>query len=208
VAEHPETRRLTSEFNPSMWKPDRMDVAATERYLGTLPFTGTTKGLQVFQPLGSSLYVFQSPGVQMHMIALFGRLPRLALTAAILLGCAIAVSAQDQPAAPLYAAAQAERGQAAYRQSCQDCHGSSLDNGEFGGPPLKGGYFRTRWGQGNVAALYGYVSLAMPPDRPGQLSPQTYADLVAFLLSGNGYPAGEKELPTDPNAQQNMSLKR
>jgi hypothetical protein len=33
--------------------------------------------------------------------------------------------------------------------------GSSLDNGEFGGPPLKGGYFRTRWGQGSVAALYG-----------------------------------------------------
>ena len=56
--------------------------------------------------------------------------------------------------------------------------------------------------------LYGYVSLAMPPDRPGQLSPQTYADLVAFLLSNNGYPAGEKELPIDPNVQQSMSLKR
>ena len=145
----------------------------------------------------------------MHVIALFGQLVRVASAAAVVLGCAAAVSAQDQPAAPLlYAAAQAERGQAAYRQSCQDCHGSSLDNGEFGGPPLKGGYFRTRWGQGNVAALYGYVSLAMPPDRPGQLTPQTYADLVAFLLSNNGYPPGDKELPADPTAQQNMSLKR
>ena len=144
----------------------------------------------------------------MDMIAPFGQLPRLALTAAVLLGGALAVSAQDQPAAPLYAAEQAERGQAAYRRSCQDCHGSTLDNGEFGGPPLKGGYFRTRWGQGSVATLYGYVSLAMPPDRPGQLSPQTYADLVAFLLSNNGYPPGDKELPTDPSAQQNLSLKR
>jgi len=143
----------------------------------------------------------------MEMIARFGQLPRSVFTAAALLGSAIAVSAQE-PAASLYAAAQAERGQAAYRQSCQDCHGTSLDNGEFGGPPLKGGYFRTRWGQGNVAALYGYVSLAMPPDRPGQLSPQTYADLVAFLLSNNGYPPGDKELPIDQNAQQNMSLKR
>jgi mono/diheme cytochrome c family protein len=175
-----------------------MDVATTERYL-----LGTTSGLPLFQPS----YVPVS-GVPMHMIALFGQLPRLAFTAAVLVGGAVAVSAQDQPAAPLYAAAQAERGQAAYRQSCQDCHGSTLDNGEFGGPPLKGGYFRTRWGNGTVAVLYGYVSLAMPPDRPGQLSPQTYADLVAFLLSGNGYPAGDKELPTDPNAQQNMSLKR
>jgi mono/diheme cytochrome c family protein len=159
--------------------------------------------LPLFPLLMLRLQVFH-----MDIIARFGQLPRLALAAAVLLGGAIAVPAQDQAVAPLYAAAQAERGQTAYRQSCQDCHGSSLDNGEFGGPPLKGGYFRTRWGQGNVAALYGYVSLAMPPDRPGQLSPQTYADLVAFLLSNNGYPAGDRELPTDQNAQQNMSLKR
>ena len=122
----------------------------------------------------------------MNRIALFGKLPRLAFAAAVVLGGAVAVSAQDQPVAPLYAAAQAERGQAAYRQSCQDCHGTSLDNGEFGGPPLKGGYFRTRWGQGSVAALYGYVSLAMPPDRPGQLSPQTYADLEPRFQANGG----------------------
>jgi mono/diheme cytochrome c family protein len=152
--------------------------------------------------------MFGFSGVPMNRIALFGKLRRLAFAAAVVLGGAVAVSAQDQPVAPLYAAAQAERGQAAYRQSCQDCHGTSLDNGEFGGPPLKGGYFRTRWGNGSVAVLYGYVSLAMPPDRPGQLSPQTYADLVAFLLSNNGYPPGDKELPTDPNAQQTLSLKR
>ena len=141
----------------------------------------------------------------MHM--LLRRLPRFAFAVALLCGAA-AVSAQERPATPAFTAAQAERGQATYRQSCQDCHGSSLDNGEFGGPPLKGGYFRTRWGSGNVAVLYGYVSLAMPPDRPGQLSPQTYTDLVAFLLSNNGYPPGDKELPADQNAQQNMSLKR
>ena len=144
----------------------------------------------------------------MQMIAPSGQLLSAAFAAAIVLGSAIAALAQEPPPAPLYAAAQAERGQAAYRQSCQDCHGSTLDNGEFGGPPLKGGYFRTRWGQGTVATLYGYVSLAMPPDRPGQLSPQTYADLVAFLLSNNGYPPGDKELPIDQNAQQTMSLKR
>jgi hypothetical protein len=31
---------------------------------------------------------------------------------------------------------------------------------------------------------------------------------VAFLLSNNGYPPGDKELPTDPSAQQTLSLKR
>jgi mono/diheme cytochrome c family protein len=141
----------------------------------------------------------------MHM--LLRRLPRFAFAVALLCG-AVAVSAQERPATPAFTTAQADRGQATYRQSCQDCHGSSLDNGEFGGPPLKGGYFRTRWGSGNVAVLYGYVSLTMPPDRPGQLSAQTYADLVAYILSNNGYVAGDKELTPDQNAQQSMSLQR
>ena len=44
--------------------------------------------------------------------------------------------------------------------------------------------------------------------RPGQLSPQTYADLMAFILTNNGYPAGDKEFPIDPGAQQQMTLKR
>jgi len=110
----------------------------------------------------------------------FGRIVP-AMAVAIVLAGPASVSAQERPATPAFTAAQAERGQAAYRSSCQDCHGPELDNGEFGGPPLKGGYFRTRWGSGSVATLSGYVSLTMPPDRPGQLSPQTYADLVAFI---------------------------
>jgi mono/diheme cytochrome c family protein len=130
--------------------------------------------------------------------------------AAVLVGLAgwSAASAQDQSSEPTFTAEQADRGHAAYRSSCQDCHGSTLDNGEFGGPPLKGGYFRGRWGAGSVAVLYGYLALAMPPDRPGQLSPRTYADLVAFLLSNNGYAPGDKELPPDPDALQRMTLKK
>ena len=101
--------------------------------------------------------------------------------------------AQEQPVA--FTAAQAERGHAAYRSNCQDCHGSELDNGEFGGPPLKGGYFRGRWGSGNASVLFGMLSLTMPPDRPGQLTPQTYADLLAFILSNNGYPPRRQGVP-------------
>jgi mono/diheme cytochrome c family protein len=125
---------------------------------------------------------------------------------AIVLVAATPLAAQEQPVT--FTAAQAERGQSAYRNNCQDCHGSSLDNGEFGGPPLKGGYFRGRWGTGNASVLFGMLSAAMPPDRPGQLSPQTYADLMAFILSHNGYPAGDKEFPADASAQQQMTLKR
>jgi mono/diheme cytochrome c family protein len=109
---------------------------------------------------------------------------------------------------PTFTAEQVERGREAYTHNCQDCHGSTLDNGEFGGPPLKGGYFRNHWGAGSVADLTGYAKALMPPDRPGRLSEQTYTDLVAFLLSSNGYEPGGTELPSDTAAQQKMSLKK
>jgi mono/diheme cytochrome c family protein len=109
---------------------------------------------------------------------------------------------------PAFTTEQVERGQAAYNQNCQDCHGSTLDNGEFGGPPLKGGYFRNHWGAGSVADLTGYAKALMPPDRPGRLSDQTYTDLVAFLLSNNGYAPGSRELPSDVAEQQKMSMKK
>jgi mono/diheme cytochrome c family protein len=104
--------------------------------------------------------------------------------------------------------AQVTQGRAAYQQNCMDCHGSSLDNGEFGGAPLKGGYFRNKWGNGSVANLYAYTKAKMPPDRPGTFSDKVYADLVAYILQANGYEPGGRELPADPTAQQSMSLKR
>jgi mono/diheme cytochrome c family protein len=112
------------------------------------------------------------------------------------------------PALVSFTAEQAGRGQTAYRRGCQDCHGSNLNDGEFGGAPLNGQYFSRHWGSGSAAALYGFVRVKMPPDRPGKLNPQTYADLIAFLLSKNGYQPGAAELPPDPDALEHLSLKR
>jgi mono/diheme cytochrome c family protein len=109
---------------------------------------------------------------------------------------------------PAFTQEQADRGHAIYRRNCQDCHGSNLNDGEFGGAPLNGLYFARHWGSGKVAALYGYMRAKMPPDRPGKLNPQTYADLTAFLLDKNGYQPTQSELPPDPDAQQKMDLKR
>jgi mono/diheme cytochrome c family protein len=109
---------------------------------------------------------------------------------------------------PAFTEEQVARGRSIYQKNCQDCHGSTLDNGEFGGAPLKGSYFRQHWGSGDVAGLFGYASTLMPPDRPGQLSPQSYVDLTAFLLSSNGYTAGPEELTADPDAQRKMTMKK
>src|SRR5262245_37410837 len=132
--------------------------------------------------------------------------PRLALAAAFAFAGAFAsgLAAAQPTATPTFTAAQAERGHAVYGRNCVDCHGTELNNGEFGGPSLKGQFFLQKWAAGGVGALFSFTKSVMPPDRPGGLTDQNYADLVAFILSSNGIAPGDKELPTDPAALANM----
>lgn len=105
-----------------------------------------------------------------------------------------------------FTADQVTRGSDIYAERCVQCHGDTLDNGEFGGAPLNGSYFRKHWGGGSVAALVAFMKAKMPPDRPGSLTDQSYAELAAFLLDANDYPKGDKELPPDTASQQKLSL--
>jgi len=130
----------------------------------------------------------------------------LAALAVATVAATTTAGAQQRP--PAFTEEQVARGKSIYQKNCQDCHGSTLDNGEFGGAPLKGSYFRQHWGAGDVSGLFGYMNTLMPPDRPGQLSAQSYVDLTAFLLSNNGYAAGAEELTADPNAQRKMTMKK
>jgi len=122
--------------------------------------------------------------------------------------CLPASNLGAQTSTPSYTIQQAERGQASYEHSCQACHGSSLDNGDFGGAQLRGSWFQTHWGSTDVAALFSYVRSAMPPDNPGGLNDSTYADILAFILRGNGYPPGPQELPSDIDALKKFPLRR
>jgi mono/diheme cytochrome c family protein len=122
--------------------------------------------------------------------------------------CVLAAPTAGAQPAVTYTAAQAARGQASYEHSCQVCHGSSLDNGDFGGAPLRGSWFQEHWGKGEAGALFSYVKTAMPPDNPGGLNDTTYADILAFILQGNDYPPGAQELPADAGALQRMTLGR
>jgi hypothetical protein len=48
----------------------------------------------------------------------------------------------------------------------------------------------------------------MPQDKPASLGDQEYADIVAFLLKSNKYPAGEKPLEPDPLALKGVGFKQ
>ena len=103
------------------------------------------------------------------------------------------------PAQLSFTAAQVASGEAEYKASCIDCHGPNLNDGEFGGPPLKGDAFAAKWFKMPTGALVGYVHAAMPPDGPGRLPMGTYVEIVAYILSVNGMSPGTKDMPADMN---------
>jgi alcohol dehydrogenase (cytochrome c) len=104
-----------------------------------------------------------------------------------------------------YTEAQADRGEDAYAEHCELCHGSTL-SGSAETPPLVGAGFRTRFATGSPVALFSYASTAMPQQAPGSLTPETYADITAFLFSKNRIPAGDAELPSDMNVLSAATL--
>jgi mono/diheme cytochrome c family protein len=116
---------------------------------------------------------------------------------------AMAATAAGEPAT--FTAEQAARGKTAYDANCVSCHGPDLISANYG-PPLAGPYFEGKWVGQTVAALYTHVHDRMPPSRPGELGDETYADLVAYILSVNGLPAGDAELSTDVSKLEAMVI--
>jgi S-disulfanyl-L-cysteine oxidoreductase SoxD len=135
----------------------------------------------------------------------------LALASSILAGV-VWTSAAQAPAQRtiwdgVYTEAQAARGEQAYKLSCGYCHkdnlaGGFFDDGNGRAPALAGprafdSSFEKRWSGVTVGEMVIDIGTAMPQKDPGSLAPETYVDIVSFLLSRNGAPSGPAELPAD-----------
>ena len=121
---------------------------------------------------------------------------------------------EPEPAPPptsvldgIFTEAQAERGRVAYEAHCGECHGEGLGGGEMA-PGLTGVAFRFRWRGLEVADIYDSVESTMPPEEPATLGDQVYIDVVAFLLSANGYPTGDRELTADSRLLEGIAVER
>ena len=95
----------------------------------------------------------------------------------------------------VYTADQAKRGQTVYVDACAKCHRDDLTGGDS--PPLVGDDFLKGWKGKTVGAMFDEVRMTMPFDSPGRLTPEQYADVLAYIFSVNKYPAGDKELAHD-----------
>ena len=110
---------------------------------------------------------------------------------AALLTIAMTAAAQKSVKAGVYTAAQADRGTAVFRSKCASCHAPNrftddLFYSSFAGKPL--------W------EMFDVISDSMPEDNPGSLKKEEYADVIAYLLKLNNFPAGESDLPADKDA--------
>jgi mono/diheme cytochrome c family protein len=96
----------------------------------------------------------------------------------------------------VYTAGQASRGSGIYAQECSTCHGAA-PTGSESGPPLVGDEFLKAWSDLTLADLFERIQSSMPKDSPGRLSQRQYIDIVAYVLSANGFMAGSTELGPD-----------
>ena len=102
----------------------------------------------------------------------------------------------------VYTEAQGKRGEQIFNGvgRCYECHLRNLQgDAQRKGKPLAGPDFLSDWTDKSVDDLFYKVQYTMPTDirGSGTLPVEQVADLVAFLLQRNGYPAGFQELATD-----------
>ena len=120
----------------------------------------------------------------------------LTLGTAVMLAGLVGVAQGRKAGDGVYSAEQATRGAEAYEKACASCHMADL-RGEGFAPALNGDAFSLRWEMGKLGDLFTIVKGTMPADNPGSLTTAQYAEIVAFLLKANGYPAGQA-LSEDP----------
>jgi mono/diheme cytochrome c family protein len=113
----------------------------------------------------------------------------------LMLGIAIDVRAQQRTVWDgVYTDEQATRGEALYGEHCVKCHGATLQGNGEGALPLTGATFKSTWNGVSMGAMFDRVRVSMPQDKPATLTRQQVADVLAFILRANKFPAGKTEL--------------
>ncbi|MFM1895825.1 MAG: hypothetical protein RLZZ385_899 [Pseudomonadota bacterium] len=119
----------------------------------------------------------------------------IAGTTLLLAGCLAAPSAVMAETKTVkdgvFTAAQVEAGKAVYDSSCKNCHDMKF-------------YQNTLRSWNNQPLLYLWETMfgTMPADNPGSLMFEDYTTVLAYILSENGFPAGDVALNPDEGMDQ------
>lgn len=86
----------------------------------------------------------------------------------------------------VFTAEQVASGQQVYDSQCKTCH-----NMRFYRDTLRS------WNNQPLLYLWENIMGTMPADNPGSLMFEEYTDVIAYILSENGFPAGDLKLDPD-----------
>ena len=92
----------------------------------------------------------------------------------------------------VYSQAQAAKGEAVYNEKCQKCHGADAAGSDA--PSLADSGFAGDWDGLTLAQLFDRTRSSMPQDAPQSMGREETANIIAYLLSKNNFPAGEADL--------------
>jgi len=99
----------------------------------------------------------------------------------------------------VYSEEQAARGKDEYEYNCGNCHIHDLSGDSIKDvPALAGPDFMAKWSGKSVKELLDYIATNMPQDSRGTLGGKTYADVTAYVLKVNAFPAGAEALADSP----------
>lgn len=99
-------------------------------------------------------------------------------------------------AAGVFTDAQAARGASVYSASCESCHAADL-RGNINAPSLLGMSFMFLWEGRSLEEFFITIQETMPSENPESLPPQSYIDVVSYILQANNFPAGPTELQAE-----------
>lgn len=98
------------------------------------------------------------------------------------------------------------RGRLLYESSCAGCHGMDLIANDSSSPSLTATEFRLAWPGRSIGERLVKISSTMPPEGFGVLQTADYLDIIAYILSFNGYAPGNDELPLDLVVLEAMTI--
>ena len=118
----------------------------------------------------------------------------------VVVGAARATPASDQSQRTtrdqVYTSAQANRGEALYKDLCQSCHPTATYTGNV---------FLT-WQGRTLAELLEFLQEKMPKNDPGSLTEEEYAEVIAYLLRLNALPAAATPLASTNKPLQSIRI--
>jgi len=105
----------------------------------------------------------------------------------------------------VFTSVQAARGKAPFENSCARCHNIELA-GSQRGPALKGNVFWSKYENESLSALFLYLRDNMPQDGPSLVTDTVKADILSYIMSVNGIPAGNDELKADLRVLEGVKI--